>query len=176
MLKVFRRFWLSLIIFLTLAGIAFLIISLIRQFILLNTPTGDSFSSAKAWLDTNGNGLRELSERPLQGVCIWSAMSPSAYNEPKNLCQSDHYRTNEKGIWSGDFFAGSKGNVIYIFANAPSGYHSTTPPAVHATYAEFGFVPDSVSSNYQIGSRYEYSRDAIQEEDFALRFEPSKNK
>jgi hypothetical protein len=169
MIKPFRRILLSFIIFVILAALAFFASQLIAWFSIINAPLGDSAASAKAWLDENGNGVWDLSESPLPGVCIWSTISPSGYNEPESICRSAGSRTNDKGIWPGEFFAGSSGENIYIFANAPAGYHSTTPPAAHSTYTEFGFAPDSVMSKNQISSRYEYVQEAAQEEEFAFK-------
>jgi hypothetical protein len=130
-------------------------------------PLVDSGSNATAWLDSNGDGDRDSSEPPLQGVCIWSDTSPNAYNDTRQ-CRSSLSYTDEYGEWPGDFFAGSSGDDIYIFTKAPPGYRSTTPPAVHSTEAEFGFAPQSVAVKNPIGFRYDYVKDAIQKREAAF--------
>jgi hypothetical protein len=156
MIKVLRNIFLSFLIFSALAASIVLAVSVISQ----HMPMVDGASYAKAWLDSNGDGVWDATESPLQGVCMWSYTGPEAYDEVRR-CQYDISLTNDQGIWPGDFHAGARSGDIYIFTDAPMGYRSTTPPAVHASYAEFGFAPTSISIKNPVGSRYEYVKAAI---------------
>ena len=169
MVKIFRRVSLTFLIivvfvvaiFLAFQGYGFLGLWLSR-----NEPLSDSGSSAKAWLDINQNGIWDPSEQPLRDVCIWSVTSPYAYDDASHICQFEQNHTDDQGVWHGEFFAGSNGTDIFIFAEAPSGFHSTSPPAVRDVYNEFGFAPDSLAPIHQVETRYDYVSKDIQNQEF----------
>ncbi len=174
MAKILRRVSLTFIIIVVFAitiFLAFQIYGFLGHWLTRNQPLADSSSSAIAWLDTNQNGNRDPSELPLRDVCIWSSLSPYSYNDVPQSCKFQQNQTNNEGKWGGEFFAGSDGTDIYIFADAPSGYHSTTPPVVKNYYAEFGFAPDSLAPINQIGTRYDYVSKDIQNEEYKTRLD-----
>jgi len=103
----------------------------------------DAQSSGSAWVDLNGNGILEEDDPPLGGVCIWSDLSVNSFEAmiSRGICESPRHLTGEEGDWAGEFYAGSCGDDLYVFALAPEGYQATTPQVIHSGNASFGFAP-----------------------------------
>ncbi len=157
MSRLLRR---RVLVFIGLVGLSILILV---AYSLLRAPSGpcessagftdghvylvDSMASARAWLDSNGDGIRQPAEPWLEDVCIWNHTELERFDEEmvSSLCADsdigENLSTDENGKWSGNLWAGACCSDIYIFAIPPEGYQATTPLVANGCLAEFGFVP-----------------------------------
>jgi hypothetical protein len=114
-------------------------------------PLADSSASVIAWVDANGNGVRDPGEKPLPGVCVYVIPSPSepAPEQAAEFCKNsdDLWTTDYLGQWPHaddkvggiNFFAGSKCSDLWILTVPPKGYEPSTPSIVNGCQADFGF-------------------------------------
>lgn len=99
----------------------------------------DAEANIKVWLDTNGNGTREISEPFLPHVCVWAGYASSfqSLGDWQEICDNEYFSTDSSGGWS-DFFAGGRCPEIYNAINPPQSYFPTTPTIVNGCSVEFG--------------------------------------
>jgi hypothetical protein len=106
---------------------------------------------AKAWIDANGNGLREANEQPLKGVVF----------ELKGGANAENYLHQPESDENGEFLLSVfpntceslAGDELVLSATVPEGYRATTPTemviaAVDLLDSElgeysFGFISNS---------------------------------
>jgi hypothetical protein len=112
---------------------------------------GCYLGTAKAWIDANGNGLREADEQPLKGVLF----------ELKDGMHDDNYLYQPESDENGEFFLSVfpntceslAGDELVLSVSVPEGYRATTPTAIVITAADlldsemgeyfFGFISSS---------------------------------
>ena len=136
----------------------------------------DADVSARAWVDTNGNGYRDVDETPLEGVCVWDWSAQVPDDEViAQVCDDPFHRTGDSGEWPSSeeryltFRAGASCEDIYIFAKPPQGFEATTPIVVNSCYAEFGFAPEgSVSHSHSYDSFLQSERLAQRRQQIAI--------
>jgi hypothetical protein len=122
----------------------------------LSTMTGDSIVTAFAWIDSNGNGVIDAREPPLEGVCVWASKDSSFYNadQTENICAQPSQLTNAEGEWS-SFSAGRNCDGWYFFSKPPTGYDATTALGVKGCTAQFGFIPEGTGRKFDVISAAE---------------------
>ncbi len=99
----------------------------------------DGQASIITWLDLNANGVKDLDEPPLSGVCIWADYLPHFYTvNTDNVCRYSP-TTDENGEW-GQFLPGGRCEDFYVTAIATEGYEPTTDMVSNSCSAQFGFV------------------------------------
>ncbi|MEP7136281.1 MAG: hypothetical protein ABI904_15240 [Chloroflexota bacterium] len=119
---------------------------------------GDGGAYVSAWLDKNANGVREDNEPPLANVCVWYGYRPDSVIADCKF--SDHQVTDKNGQW-GEFLAGADCDMIYIFANPPSGYRPTTDLASKGCDAGFGFIQENVQVTQKVQTISEFAHREI---------------
>jgi len=142
------QFGIALVILLGLAVIAVAISSVVS-----NLPSGsvsDGFVVGSAWIDSNGDGARDAGEAPLEGACLWAAITPYDFDFNPRICESSPHLTDSHGNWEGQFFAGAgAGSPIYVYAEPPEGFAPTTRLVQSSGAPSFGFAPSAGrSGNY----------------------------
>src|SRR5438552_8371047 len=90
------------------------------------TITADCGWSAQvsAWLDSNGNGMREADEPPIPNVNFYFNNANTS-----NQYQRGPFVTNSKGETQlNEFMPGCPGRAFEIYPAMPAGYRLTTAP------------------------------------------------
>jgi hypothetical protein len=123
-----------------------------------NTPTSTSeplcdnywIVTAKAWIDTNENGVWDAKERPLQKVKFWAEEIPSTHGTaPLYEAESDFNGEGRLDL----FLAGCPKVKVVIHADVPLNHRLvaqddpvavTTGELVKSIF-QFGFVPTSAT-------------------------------
>jgi len=151
-----RTLFFFCLLVITMVYITYFIYTIIPSFF------GDSFGEAMAWVDSNGNGIQDVGESPLMGVCVWADSRPSMYNadQTENICATSYNHTDKNGRWA-RFFAGGYCRNIYIFAKSPKGYQPTTSLGGNGCTVEFGFVPEGTLEKTNVLSPAEFAQPII---------------
>jgi hypothetical protein len=99
----------------------------------------DSVVNILVWLDTNGNGKREINEPFLPNICIWAGYASDFQylGGWQEICSSQYFSTDSSGAWS-NFFAGGSCPEIYNAIKLPEDYFPTTPTVANGCSVEFG--------------------------------------
>ncbi len=95
----------------------------------------------KTWLDTNGNGIWDSSEHPLENVQFFVDDTHNGFENVGSLGVSDFQGTSELFVW----LPGCPEAVFEVYAAAPDNYLPTSPSRVPASRAcgdtfQFGFI------------------------------------
>ena len=108
---------------------------------------GDGMATVITFIDLDLDGVRDVAEPGLPGVCIrpsYNSELPDDFAE-QDPCQHDEfYLTDAQGRW-GDFLPGGDCADLYVFAIPPEGFQSTNSPVTTSCSAEFGFADESIA-------------------------------
>jgi hypothetical protein len=104
---------------------------------------GDAAGGGVAWEDLNCDGVKGPDEPPLAGVCMWASTYASAPTPSGEDCAGEYLHTDSEGMGGGYFYSGISCNDVFVFAQAPEGFDSTTDTVANqACWNEFGFAPE----------------------------------
>jgi hypothetical protein len=107
---------------------------------------GCYLGTAKAWVDANGNGIREADEQPLKGVLF----------ELGDGMHDDNYLYQPESDENGEFVLSVfpntceslAGGELVLSVTVPEGYRATTPTEIVITATE---LTDSEMGEYSFG-------------------------
>jgi hypothetical protein len=107
---------------------------------------GCYLGTAKAWIDANGNGLREADEQSLKGVVF----------ELKGGAHADNYLYQSESDENGEFLLSVfpntceslAGDELVLSVTVPEGYRATTPTEIVITATD---LLDSDMGEYSFG-------------------------
>src|SRR5258706_1069214 len=166
--RIFERILIAIAIwigFICSVFFAIVLFQFIQASQLLGIP--ECATGAEAWMDLNGDGIKDSGEKPLAGVCIWVN---SDLQNPHNdiyddlACQSPVEFTDTDGEWSSGFFSCNFDN-IYVASRPPIGFKPTTPLMAipNSSALSFGFVSMSVHASSEIKD-IEFYADSFQKQ------------
>ena len=130
--------------------VAFLFFSALQYIFKIDSVADCTWQgSAKAWIDSNGDGRVNANEPPLDGVKIYVEQVAPQLVEINLPVITDH----NGDVWFNVSIPGCSDMLFEIYANIPQGYRITTRPRieVNSNVGEslrtervyyFGFIPD----------------------------------